>query len=253
MNQFDLGGKTAVVTGGNSGIGFAIARALAQAGATVVVANRTEASGARAAQVIAAEGGRADAVRLDVNSLASVRDMTGEVVRRYGAIDILVNSAGVLVRKPAECIEEDDWDRMLDCNLKGLFFCCQQVGRTMLERGQGKIINIASVLCQIGQQDLAVYAISKAGVAHLTKVLGMEWAGRGVRVNGIAPTLAITEINRAYFDANQDVLQRFVDATPVGRVSYPQDYAGAAVFLASAASDYMVGQTLLVDGGRSIP
>lgn len=253
MKRFAIDAKIAVITGGNRGIGFAIASGMAVAGATVIIVNRTAQTGQDAATRIQAMGGRVFAITADINALASIRAMVDEVVQTHDRIDILVNSAGTLVRKNALDLTEHEWDMMVNANMKGLFFCCQQVGKVMVNQGSGKIINIASVLYQIGQEGLAVYAATKAGVAHLTKTLAMEWIPKGVHVNAIAPTLAITDINQAYFDRHPAILQSFIKATPIGRVSTPEDYVGPALFLASSASDYVVGQTIMVDGGRSIP
>jgi NAD(P)-dependent dehydrogenase (short-subunit alcohol dehydrogenase family) len=252
MDIFDLSGKTAIVTGGNQGIGFAIARGLASAGATVVIANRRGAEGQSAAESLQKEGFSAVAIPTDVSDMSSVAQMVSRVMNDFGKIDILVNNAGIIVRKPAEEISEQEWDRIMDTNLKGMFFCCQLVGREMLRNKGGKIINTSSVIATKAQPLRSVYAISKAGVSHLTRALALEWSKHNINVNAIAPGVTVTPLNQKYFEEHPQELEEFARATPKGRVAYPEDYAGAAIFLASDASDYITGQTLMVDGGMSI-
>jgi 2-deoxy-D-gluconate 3-dehydrogenase len=157
-----------------------------------------------------------------------------------------------MIRKPLEEFEETEWDTIHNTNLKGLFLCCQFAGREMIKRKKGKIINLSSVLSQITQSGRGVYATAKAGVSHLTRSLAMEWSRYNINVNAIAPGLTITPINEKYFKENPDDLKKILDGIPIGREAYPRDYAGTAVFLASDASDYVTGQTLLVDGGQTI-
>jgi NAD(P)-dependent dehydrogenase (short-subunit alcohol dehydrogenase family) len=249
---FDLSGKIAIVTGGNQGIGFGIARGLASAGATVVIANRRAEEGQKAAGALQREGYKAVAVPVDVSNKASVEAMVAKVLNEYSRIDILVNNAGVIIRKAAEEFTEEEYDRIMDINVKGMFFCCQAVGTEMLKRKKGKIINVSSVIAQQVQPQRSVYAISKAGVANLTRSLALEWSKSGINVNSIAPGVTVTPLNQKYFAEHPDQLQAFADATPRGRVAYPDDYAGAAIFLASEASDYVTGHILLVDGGMAI-
>jgi len=253
MELFDLSGKVAIVTGGNQGIGLGIARGLANAGATVVIANRRAAEGQQAAESLKKEGLQAVAVPTDVSNLSSVAALVSKVIGDFGKIDILVNNAAVIVRKPAEDVTEDDWDRVMNTNLRGLFFCCQLVGKEMIKRKQGKIINVSSVVSQLAQSGRSVYAISKAGISHMTRALALEWSQYNIIVNAIGPGLTITDINKDYFAAHPEELKKFIDTTPRRREGYPQDYAGAAVFLASDASDYMCGQTLIIDGGMILP
>jgi len=249
---FDLSGKIAIVTGGNQGIGFGIARGLAGAGATVVIANRRAEEGQKAAEVLRGEGYKAAAIPVDVSKRSSIDAMVSRVISEYGGIDILVNNTGIILRKPAEEFTEEEYDRIMDINVKGMFFCCQAVGREMLKKQKGKIINVSSIIAQQLQHNRSVYAISKAGVSNLTRSLAMEWSKYHINVNAIAPGVTITPLNQKYFEEHPDELKGFADATPIGRVAYPDDYAGAAVFLASEASDYITGHTLLVDGGRAI-
>ena len=252
MSMFDLSGRVAIVTGGNQGIGFGIAKGLAGAGATVVIANRRAAEGQKAAESLKKEGLNAVAIPTDVSQKPSIAAMVEKVIQEYNKIDILVNNAGVIIRKPLEEFEESEWDTIHNTNLRGLFLCSQLVGREMIKRKKGKIINISSVVSQIVQPGRGVYAAAKAGVSHLTKAFALEWAKYNINVNAIGPGLTITPINQKYFEEHPEELKKIVDDIPIGREAYPKDYAGAAVFLASDASDYITGQTLLVDGGMTI-
>jgi len=252
MNLFDLTGKTAIVTGGNQSIGLAIARGLASAGASVVIANRRAKEGRQAAEALQGENLKVVAVPTDVRDRASVATLVARVLQDYGAIDILVNNAGVILRKPAQDYTAEEWDHIFDTNLKGLFFCCQLVGREMLKRKKGKIINVSSNVSEVAMAGRSIYAISKAGVSHLTRALALEWARDNINVNAIGPGPTVTELNKNFFEAHPRDLQERIDSIPMGRMGDPADYAGAAVFLASAASDYVTGQTLLVDGGSTI-
>jgi len=252
MKIFDLTGKAAIVTGGNSGIGFAIARGLATAGATVVIANRTAEEGQKAADSLTAEGHQAMAFQTDVSDKSSVSYLVKAVIDEFSKVDILVNSAGVIARGPVEDFTEDQWDYIININLKGLFFCCQLVGQEMIKRKKGKIINISSNVSEVIQPGRVVYAVSKAGVSHLTRGLALEWAKYNINVNAIGPGATITELNKKYFEENPDDLQERIDSIPMARIGYPPDHVGAAIYLASEASNYVTGQTLLVDGGSTI-
>ncbi len=252
MSMFDLSGRIAIVTGGNQGIGFGISRGLAGAGATVVIANRRAAEGQKAAESLQKDGFNTMAIPTDVSQKTSIAAMVEKVINQFGKIDILVSNAAVMIRKPLEDFEENEWDTILNTNLRGLFLCCQLTGREMIKRKKGKIINISSVLSQMVQPGRGVYATGKAGVSHLTRALALEWSKYGINVNAIGPGLTITPINEKHFGENPDELKRIINAIPIGREAYPVDYAGTAVFLASDASDYVTGQTLLVDGGMTI-
>ena len=252
MSLFDLSDRTAIVTGGNRGIGFAIAEGLARQGARVVIANRNEQGGLAAAQRLLDQGLRAEAVTTDVSVGPSVAHMVDTVLQRHGRIDILVNSAAVITRKPVEEFTEEEWDRIMNTNLRGAFLCCRDVGRHMIERRKGKIINISSNVSQVVQPLRSVYCVSKAGLSHLTRALGLEWAPYGVNVNAIGPGPTITELNQEFFEENPRDLQARIDSIPMGRMGKPGDHVGAALFLASEASDYMTGQTLIVDGGTNL-
>jgi len=252
MSLHDLSGKTAIVTGGNQGIGFAIAQGLARHGAHVVIANRREEQGKAAAQLLLDEGLGAEAIRADVGDGASVQHLVDAVVKGHGHIDILVNSAAVIVRKPVEELTEEEWQWVMDINVKGTFLCCRDVGRHMIEKRSGKIVNISSNVSQVIQPLRSVYAVSKAAVSHLTRALAVEWAQYGVNVNAVAPGPSVTDFNRRYLEEHPQDKQRAVNSIPMARLGAPDDHVGAAVFLASSASDYITGQTLLVDGGSTL-
>ena len=252
MNIFDLPGRIAIVTGGNRGIGLDIARGLASAGATVVIANRGEATGQEAAETLKKEGFNATAIPTDITSLTAITRLVTKVISEFGKIDILVNNAGAMVRKAAEDITEEDWDRVINTNLKGMFFCCQMVGKEMIKRKKGRIINISSVRAKKMASNRSPYAISKAGVSNLTRVLAYEWGKHNITVNAIAPGTTITDINRKHFQEHPEELKEIIKTIPRGREGYTSDYIGAAIFLASDASDFVTGQTLFADGGTTI-
>lgn len=252
MELFELKDKIAIVTGGNRGIGFAIAAGLARAGAAVVIANRNAETGRQAAATIEQNGGRASAVPTDVSQKASVENLVAHVLDKFSRIDILVNSAGVIDRGPVEDFSEAQYDYVMDINLKGLFFCCQLTGRSMIRQGGGKIVNISSNVSEVIQEGRVVYAAAKAGVSHLTRGFALEWAKYNINVNAIGPGPTITELNRKYFEDNPADLQARIDSIPMARLGDPLDLVGAAIFLASDASNYVTGQTLLVDGGSTL-
>ena len=251
MKAFDLVGKTAVVVGGGTGIGFSIAQTLGRAGAAVVISSRSRDAGQRAVATMKAEGLEVSFVPIDVTSLASIDEHVSRVLKSHQRVDVLVNSAGAMSRKPAEEIEEQDWDWVMDVNAKGVFFTCQRVGRAMISTGKGSIINISSLRSRKMGPNRSVYAISKAAVSNLTRALAYEWGKYGVRVNAIAPGTTITEFNREHFENNPDELARIVSTIPLGRPGDVGDYGSAALYLASDASSFVTGQTLFVDGGTS--
>jgi 2-deoxy-D-gluconate 3-dehydrogenase len=243
-------GKTALVTGAGSGLGRSIALALAEAGADVAVTELpSRIENARAvADCIRALGRKALVVKLDVTSLRSIQRAVDDVVKGFSRIDILVNNAGINIPKQALDVTEDDWDRVLDVNLKGVFFCAQAVGREMVRRGSGKIVNIASQNGVVGYHDRAAYCSSKAGVVNLTRVLAIEWAEHQINVNAVAPTFVLTPLTEKMF-ANPAFSNEIHRRIPLGRLGKPEDIVGAVVFLASPAADLITGHTLLVDGG----
>jgi 2-deoxy-D-gluconate 3-dehydrogenase len=246
-SPFDLSGKTAVVTGANTGIGQAIAVGLARAGADIVVIGRT--SPAATALAVQDSGRKFHSVQADLAQPLQAQAVVGQVLQLAGRIDILVNNAGVIRRAEALDFTQSDWDDVLNVNLKTPFFLAQAAARAMLAAGRGgKIINIASMLSFQGGIRVASYTASKSGVAGLTRLLANEWAGKGINVNAIAPGYVATNNTaalRADENRNRDILARI----PAGRWAKPEDIAGAAVFLASAAADYIHGAIIPVDGG----
>ena len=245
-NPFDLSGKVAIVTGANTGIGQAIALALAEAGADIAAVGRTAAD-----QTVArarALGRKAEVIPADLSTIEPVQRVVDETLAKLGRLDILVNNAGIIRRADAVDFTEEDWDAVIDTNLKSVFFLCQAAGRHMIAQGQGKIINIASMLTFQGGIRVPSYTASKSGVGGLTKLLANEWAGKGVQVNAIAPGYIATN-NTAVLQADEVRNKAIVDRIPAGRWGDPGDLGGAAVFLASAASNYVAGHILAVDGG----
>ncbi|WP_337828727.1 2-dehydro-3-deoxy-D-gluconate 5-dehydrogenase KduD [Pseudonocardia sp. TMWB2A] len=245
-NLFDLSGKVALVTGANTGIGQGIALALAEAGADIAAAGRSPAL--ETLDKVRAMGRHCEMFRADLSSVAAVQPLVDEVLAAFGHIDILVNNAGIIRRADAVDFTEADWDAVMDTNIKTLFFLCQAVGRHMIERGSGKIINIASMLTFQGGIRVPSYTASKSGVGGLTKLLANEWAGKGVQVNAIAPGYIATN-NTAALQADETRNRQIMERIPAGRWGDPADIGGAAVFLASSASDYVQGHILAVDGG----
>ncbi|MBR0550899.1 2-dehydro-3-deoxy-D-gluconate 5-dehydrogenase KduD [Stakelama marina] len=245
-NMFDLTGKVAVVTGANTGIGQGIALALAEAGADIAAVGRTPAEDtvARAREF----GRKAEIVSADLSTIEPVARVVAEAVEKLGGCDILVNNAGIIRRNDSIDFTEEDWDAVVDTNMKSVFFLCQAAARHMLKQGRGKIINIASLLSFQGGIRVPSYTASKSGVAGLTKILANEWAAKGINVNAIAPGYIATNNTQALredADRSKSILERI----PAGRWGDPKDMGGAAVFLASNASDYVDGHVLAVDGG----
>ncbi len=244
---FDLSGKTAIVTGANTGLGQAIAIALAEAGADLALAGRSAPDETMAA--VRAAGRRCETIEADLSSIGPVERIVATAAEQLGGVDILVNNAGVIRRADALDFTEADWDAVIDTNLKSAFFLAQAAARRMIGQGRGgKIINIASLLSFQGGIRVASYTASKSGLAGLTRLLANEWAGRGINVNAIAPgyfETSNTEALRADEARSREILGRI----PAGRWGRPADLGGAAVFLASPASDYVHGAVLPVDGG----
>jgi 2-deoxy-D-gluconate 3-dehydrogenase len=243
---FDLSGKVAVVTGANTGIGQGLAIALAEAGADVALVGRTPAE--ETAEKVRGAGRRAAIVGADLSTIAPVRDVVERTVAELGGLDILVNNAGIIRRADALEFSEEDWDAVIDTNLKSVFFLCQAAARHMVQQGKGKIINIASMLSFQGGIRVPSYTASKSGVAGLTKLLANEWAAKGINVNAIAPGYIATN-NTAALQADETRNRQILERIPAGRWGQPSDLGGAVVFLASDASSYVQGHILAVDGG----
>jgi 2-deoxy-D-gluconate 3-dehydrogenase len=248
MNPFDLQGKTALVTGGNGGIGLGIAKGLARAGAQVAIAGRNEAKNKTALQALGAE---AIAVSGDVNDAAAVKRMVAETVKAFGGLDILVANAGINIRKPPQDYTLEEWHRIMDTNLTSVFACCQAAYAEMQRRGGGKIVTIGSMTSLFGFDVGPVYAASKGAVVQLTKSLAAAWANDNVQVNSILPGFIDTELTRNLRRNFPEAHERVVARTPARRWGEPADLAGTAVFFCSRASDFVTGTALPVDGGFS--
>lgn len=245
---FDLGGRVALVTGATRGLGEVSAKALAKAGADVAVCGRNPSDIERVCKEIEALGREAAGVSLDVTSREAVRRGTQEVLRRFGRVDILVNNAGVNYRVPALEYPEEEWDRVIDTNLKGYVLMAQAVVPQMIERGYGKVVNMSSILGAVGLPNQLAYAASKGGVDQITKVMALEWARQGVRVNAVAPTYFETDLVTQI--RNDPERFRFInERTPMGRWGHLPELEGIVIFLAAPASDFITGQTIYIDGG----
>jgi NAD(P)-dependent dehydrogenase (short-subunit alcohol dehydrogenase family) len=244
--SFSLEGRIALVIGGTSGIGKAIARGYLQSGASVAIAGRNPDKLAVALAELAAHG-TVSGYQADVSDAEGLRGLVGIVLAELGHLDILVNCQGVTVLKPAEDFSRADWAQIMDTDLQSVFFACTEVGRHMLGRGRGAIINIASLSSHRGWPRSALYAIAKAGVYSMTQTLGAEWATRGVRVNAISPGFFMTELNRDKMAPERKALA--LARTPAGRFGEVDELVGAAIYLASDAAGFVTGQTIAVDGG----
>ena len=243
---FDLSGRVAVVTGANTGIGQGIALALAAAGADIAAVGRTPAE--ETVEKVRALGRRGEIVSADLSSIEPVNRVVDEAVEKLGGIHILVNNAGIIRRNDSIDFTEDDWAAVVDTTLTSVVFLCQAAAKKMIPQGSGKIINIASMLSFQGGIRVPSYTASKSGVAGLTKLLACEWANKGINVNAIAPGYIATN-NTTALRADEDRNKSILDRIPAGRWGAAEEMGGAAVFLASSASDYVQGHILAVDGG----
>ena len=247
--NFRLDGKVALVTGGSGGLGSAGALAFAHAGADIAVAARSVDKCEQVAAEIRALGRRALAVAVDVTEKASVDAMTGRVLGEFGRLDILFNNAGVTSPKSIAALDAADWHRVMDVSATGTFLCSQAAAPHMIAAGGGRIINMGSILSELGMASRAPYCAAKAAVANLTRAMAAELGRHGVTVNAVAPTVIVTDLNRELVRTQPQLYDQVVRRTPLGRLSELEDLVGALVFLASPASAFITGQVLYVDGG----
>ena len=248
-NRFDLSGKVAIVTGGGRGIGKAIALGLAEHGAEVVLSSRTQTQIEQAAQEIRNLGRKALPIVVDLTKMSDLDRLIDGTINAFQHIDVLVNNAGQSHEMPAELVEEKEWDSTMNVNVKAPFFLSQKVGKVMIRQGKGgSIINITSEVVQKVELNVGPYCPSKAALHSVTKILAKEWGRYNIRVNSLAPCFVETELNSPFF-AQKEWYESKLKLVPIGRHSVPDDLVGAAVFLASDASSYITGTTILVDGG----
>jgi len=247
-NPFDLTGSRALITGSGQGIGLALARGLAEAGAAIVLNGRGREKIERAAAKLRQEGFTVDTAVFDVTDRTAVISAIDEIESTIGAIDILINNAGIQHRAPLEDFPAEAWERIVNANLSSVFHVSQAVVKHMIPRRRGKIINICSVLSQLGRSTVAPYAATKGGVAMLTKGMCVDWAKYGIQINGIAPGYFKTELNTALIE-NREFSDWLCKRTPAGRWGDVEELCGTAVFLSSKASEFVTGQIIFVDGG----
>ncbi|MDK2823954.1 MAG: hypothetical protein PWQ67_768 [Clostridia bacterium] len=245
---FDLTNKVAIVTGATKGLGYGMALALAQAGANIVVVSRTPADCDRVAFEIKSMGRDALALPTDVSNPESINNLVNKTLEKYEKIDILVNNAGTAITKKAEDLTEENWDHVMNINLKGVFMLTQAVGRVMIDQQKGKIINIASIFGFVGDKSVLPYLVSKGGVLQLTRGLALEWARYNIQVNAVAPGYVMTPMNEKELN-DEKVYNYITKKIPMRRLGEIHEIAGAVVYLASDAANYVTGSTITVDGG----
>ena len=251
LDKFKLTGKIAVVTGAARGIGLSTVEALAEAGANVVLTDMNPEVLAAATESMKAKGHSVDSEVLDVTDVKAVQAVHDAILARHGRVDVLVNNAGIAISNhPAETMADDVWNKVIDVNLNGVFWCCRAFGNTMLKQGGGSIVNVGSMSGFIVNrpQEQANYNASKAAVHHLTKSLAAEWGARGVRVNSVAPTYIDTEMNKYVYE-NEEMYRHWVGGTPMNRLGRTDEVASVILFLASDAASLMTGSIVLADGG----
>ena len=245
---FDLTGRTALITGSSQGLGFALARGLAQAGATIALNGRDENKLAAAAETLRAEGARVTTAAFDVTDGAASAAAVAKLEADFAPVDILINNAGIQRRAPLAEMTEEQWRAVIDTNLTSAFLVARAVAPRMIARGAGKIINICSVMSEVSRPTIGNYAAAKGGLKMLTRAMAVEWAKHGIQSNAIAPGYFVTELNKVLVE-NVEFNKWICGRTPAGRWGQPHELAGAAVFLAARASDFVNGQILTVDGG----
>ena len=248
-DRFNLQGKVALVTGSTRGLGSGIARSLAARGVDLVVTSRSQEECDATAEDLRALGGRVLARASDVTDRITLERLTERTIEVFGRVDILVNNAGTAITKPAEELTEDDWDRVIDVDLKGVFLTSITVGRRMIAQSAGKIINIASMLGLVADKQILPYCVAKGGVVQMTRALAIEWAKYNIQVNALCPGYVMTAMNERAMRENERIRAHIVDRTPMRRLATVDELTGAVEFLASDASSYMTGQTLVIDGG----
>lgn len=251
LDRFKLTDKIAVVTGAARGIGYAAVEALCEAGATVVLTDMNAELLEKAVGELSAKGFKVEGELLDVTDVEGVKTVHDAILARHGRVDVLVNNAGIAISNhPAETMADEVWNKVIDVNLNGVFWCCRAFGKTMLEQGAGSIVNVGSMSGFIVNrpQEQANYNASKAAVHHLTKSLAAEWGARGVRVNSVAPTYIDTEMNKYVYD-DPEMYRHWVGGTPMNRLGRTDEVASVILFLASDASSLMTGSIVLADGG----
>ncbi len=251
MELFELRGQVALVTGASKGLGRSMSMALAEAGADVVMVARGPVKLAEAEKEVADMGVRTLAIAADVTVAEDVEKMVGQALAKFGKIDILVNNVGTFVGRPVVESTTDEWYDMINTNLTTTYLCCRAVGKHMIERKRGKVVNMAAAMGAFGARNASAYCASKGGVIQLTRALAVEWAKYGITVNSIAPGTMETEITSKMLEDPK--VRKAVEGTiPMNRVGYPSDLAGAVIFLSASGSDYITGQTMFVDGGFSV-
>jgi len=249
LEEFVLNGKSAIVTGAGRGLGKAMAQALAEAGADVVVAARTVKEIEETSGEIEKLGRRSIAIPTDVSSSKSVEEMVHQVLSEFGKIDILVNNSGMAINKPLIETTEEEWNKVISTNITGMFLCIKAVGDHMIQHKSGKIINIASNVGVMGYQNFISYCVSKAGVIQFTRALALEWARYNINVNAIGPGTFYTAFNSQALD-DKNIKDKMLKRIPLRRVGQPKELGPLVVYLASKASDFMTGETIFIDGGQ---
>ncbi|MGR3296277.1 MAG: SDR family NAD(P)-dependent oxidoreductase [Candidatus Bathyanammoxibius sp.] len=251
MELFELRGQVALVTGASKGLGRSMSMALAEAGADIVMVARGPVKLAEAEKEVADMGVRTLAIAADVTVAEDVEKMVGKAIAKFGKIDILVNNVGTYIGKPIVESTTEEWLDMINTNLTTTYLCCRTVGKHMIERKRGKVVNMAAAIGALGARNASAYCASKGGVIQLTRALAVEWAKYGITVNAIAPGTMETEITKKMLE-DPKVRKAVEGKIPMKRIGYPSDLAGAVIFLSASGSDYITGQTMFVDGGFSV-